>query len=93
MQRLSSHERKRRTKLDIIADILEFCRVGRLKTQIMYQARMSFKQLENYLKFLLRTSLIEKYDEEREIYRTTLKGRKFLASYKQLKKVLRNKLE
>jgi len=54
---------------------------------------MSFKQLENYLKFLLRTSLIEKYDEEREIYRTTLKGRKFLASYKQLKKVLRNKLE
>ena len=63
-----------------------------MKTQIMYQARMSFKQLENYLKFLLRTSLIEKYDGEREAYRTTLKGRRFLVSYRQLKRVLGNKL-
>ena len=50
---------KRRDKLYIIAEILEIAKEGILKTQIMYRANLSFTQLNEYLKFMLKINLLE----------------------------------
>jgi predicted transcriptional regulator len=50
---------KRRDKLSIISEILEIAKEGTLKTQIMYKANLSFAQLNDYLKFMVKTSLLQ----------------------------------
>ena len=52
---------KRRDKLCIIAEILEIAKEGSLKTQIMYKANLSFTQLNDYLKYMLKTTLLKKF--------------------------------
>ena len=46
----------RRSSIEVIADILRLGEAG--KTEIMYSANMSFKQLQKYLEFLLDLKLI-----------------------------------
>lgn len=66
---------KRRDKLNIIAEIIEIAREGALKTQIMYKANLSFSQLGEYLTFMAKTGLLQKYDESgRDVYCATTKG-------------------
>jgi len=73
---------KRRDKLYIIAEILEISKQGILKTQIMYRANLSFTQLNEYLKFMLKNELLQKSPfNDREIYKATNKGLDFLQSY------------
>ena len=70
---------KRRDKLYIISEILEIAKDGVLKTQIMYRANLSFTQLNDYLKFMLKINLIaKKVENGKEIYKTTDKGLDFL---------------
>lgn len=72
--------RNYRTKLDIIADILEAASKNAKKTQIMYQANLSFKVLQKYLKKTIDASLIN-FQEEDRYYMLTDKGRVFLDTY------------
>ncbi len=70
---------KRRDKLRIIAEILEIAKEGTLKTQIMYKCNLSFAQLNEYLKFMLKINLIEKTSiRGKDIYIATKKGLDFL---------------
>jgi predicted transcriptional regulator len=70
---------KRRDKLSIIAEILEIAKDGTLKTQIMYRANLSFAQLNEYLKFMLKIHLLNKFvDNGKDIYAATQKGLEFL---------------
>ena len=70
---------KRRDKLCIIAEIIEIAKEGILKTQIMYKASLSFAQLNEYLKFMLKIRLIEKIDSSgKDVYIATRKGLEFL---------------
>jgi predicted transcriptional regulator len=76
---LAETSSKRRDKLCIIAEILEIAKDGTLKTQIMYKANLSFAQLNEYLKFMLKINLIEKIvDRGKDVYTTTNKGLDFL---------------
>jgi len=50
---------------------------GVLKTRIMYEAFLSFSQLEEYVEILLRNGLLE-HDELRKTYKTTEKGLRLL---------------
>ena len=85
---------RRRDKLLIVAEILEITREGSLKTQIMYRANLSFTQLNNYLKFLLKINLIKKVKEnEKEIYRATEKGTEFLQRYREITELLKTENE
>src|SRR5512137_2511913 len=60
---------KRRDKLCIIAEVLEIAKEGTLKTQIMYKANLSFAQLNDYLKFMLKIELLQKLVEQgKDIY-------------------------
>ena len=69
--RRSRKLRKRRVRRDIMIDILKIARYGKLKTHIMQEASLSFKQLEYYLKHLISKNFIKK---EGRTYRTTDKG-------------------
>lgn len=81
---------KRRDKLYIIAEILEIAKEGTLKTQIMYRANLSFTQLNDYVGFMLKISLMNKNREnEKEVYRATDKGMDFLLRYREITELLR----
>jgi predicted transcriptional regulator len=83
---------KRRDKLGIIAEILEISKEGTLKTQIMYRANLSFAQLNEYLKFMLKTSLLKKFRiNGKDVYSTTEKGINFLQRHFELTELLTEK--
>ncbi len=81
---------KRRDRLYIIAEILEIAKDGTLKTQIMYRANLSFTQLNDYLRFMLRINLLNKIVEnDKEIYKATGKGIDFLQRYREITELLK----
>lgn len=73
---------KRRDRFSIVSEILEIAKEGTLKTQIMYKANLSFTQLNDYLKFMLKTSLLKKFlTAGKTMYIATEKGTDFLQRY------------
>ena len=55
----------------------------------MYGANLSFRQLDNYLEFMIGSSLLEKTtNSERDVYETTDKGKNFLQQYRQIETLL-----
>jgi predicted transcriptional regulator len=85
---------KRRDKLFIIAEIIDIARDGSLKTQVMYRANLSFTQLNDYLRFMLRISLLEKVlENDKDVYRATEKGLDFLQRYREINELLKNEEE
>jgi predicted transcriptional regulator len=72
---------KRRSKIDIYAEILNQAKEGTTKTRIMYQVNLSFFQLKQLLNELLSLKLIE---IQSLLYKTTLKGLHFLKLYDEI---------
>jgi predicted transcriptional regulator len=73
-----------RTRVEILASVLDVAQHGALKTHIMYKANLSHKQLEKYLGFLKTRGLLEEVPESAEsarFYRVTEKGIQFLKDY------------
>ena len=70
-----------RGRLEIIADILQVVSQNAKKTQIMYQANLSYKVLQRYLKDITTASLI-RYKIAEQCYVLTSKGKDFLEAYK-----------
>jgi predicted transcriptional regulator len=86
----SNPSSKRRDKLYIVAEILEIAKEGTLKTQVMYRANLSFTQLNEYLKFMLKINLLEKtLTNDREVYTATDKGLDFLQRYREITELLK----
>jgi predicted transcriptional regulator len=87
----SNPSSKRRDKLYIIAEILEIAKEGTLKTQIMYRANLSFTQLNDYLRFMLKIGLLEKIlRNDKETYRATAKGMDFVQRYHEITELLKS---
>jgi predicted transcriptional regulator len=70
-----------RGRLDIIADILQVASQNAKKTQIMYQANLSYKVLQRYLENITAASLIS-FETAEQCYVLTQKGQEFLEAYK-----------
>lgn len=70
-----------RSRLDIIADILNTTSQGAKKTQIMYQSNLSYKTLNKYLAEITKAYLVNFKRRER-CYFLTPKGKEFLQEYK-----------
>lgn len=86
---MAFQERRGRDRLFIIAEILEIAREGTLKTQIMYRANLSYTQLHDYLKFMLKVNLLEEVDVGgKDVYKPTEKGLVFLQFYHQITDLL-----
>jgi predicted transcriptional regulator len=74
-----------RSRFDIIADMLNVANERAKKTQIMYQANLSYRLLQKYLADVRRSSLVA-YERKGRCYVLTPKGREFLKSYKEYSK-------
>ena len=89
---LNQTESKRRDKLSIMAEILEISKNGTLKTQIMYKANLSFAQLNEYLRFMLKTQLLKKFSTNRkDVYGVTKKGEEFLYCHSEITELIKEK--
>jgi len=74
----------KRSRNEIISQILEICINGANKTHIVYQANLNFRTVNTYLDPLIKNGLI-RVNEEREIhYEITPKGIRLLESIKQI---------
>jgi predicted transcriptional regulator len=71
-----------RDRLDIIADILNVASKDAKKTQIMYQANLSYKVLQRYLNEIVTASLVQ-FEHSRQCYQLTGKGHEYLDAYKE----------
>jgi len=65
-----------------MADILKVASRNAKKTQIMYQANLSYKLLTRYLAETLEASLI-RFERKKRCYVLTSKGWEFLERYKE----------
>jgi predicted transcriptional regulator len=80
---------KRRDKLYIIAEIMEIAKEGTLKTQIMYKANLSFAQLNEYVKLLIKINLLRKeVNSGKDVYNSTEKGLDFLQRHREIMDLL-----
>ncbi len=71
-----------RSRLDIIADILNVIGEGSKKTQVMYGANLSYKLLTKYLNEVLEVGFVC-FEKPKECYVVTVKGRAFLEEHKE----------
>ena len=86
---LAENNPKRRDKLVIIAEIIDIAKTGCTKTHIMFQANLSFTQVNQYLSILEQTGLLEKTTcDKREVYKSTEKGLEFLEKQCQILNIL-----
>ena len=74
-----------RSRFDIIADMLNVISGRAKKTQIMYQANLSYRLLQKYLAEVRRSSLVT-FERKERCYVLTDKGKEFLQEYKEYSK-------
>jgi predicted transcriptional regulator len=82
---------RKRSDIDIMADILIEAKEDTLKTHIMYKCNLSHRQLEIYLNLLLEIGLLKShFNEENNArsYKITSKGLVFLKIYSKLKDLI-----
>ena len=74
----------KRSRQEIISQILEICMNGASKTKIVYQANLNFKTVNPYLDLLIKNDLIQVNEGRAILYETTPKGIRLLESIKQI---------
>ena len=80
---------RRRDRHEILAEILEAARGGAIKTHIMFKARLSYAQLNNFLPLLLEKGFLEnatiqKHGKPTFAMITSEKGMRFLEDFRLL---------
>lgn len=70
---------RRRDRHDIVTEILKTAREGKIKTHIMYKAKLSYSQINTYLQLLVEKGFLENNIVVRKkqtitLYKTTPKG-------------------
>ena len=76
---LGKQKNKNRGRLEIVRDMLCAASEKTKKTRIMYQASLSYRLLEKYLKSILESGLVECVDDS--FYLITRRGKEFLQTY------------
>jgi predicted transcriptional regulator len=71
----------RRSRIDIIIDVLEAAVLGVNKTAVVYKTNLNFKLAEKYLELLQKQGFLENTVNK---YKTTDKGKIFLQKAKEL---------
>jgi predicted transcriptional regulator len=74
----------KRSRNEIISQILEICKNGASKTKIVYQANLNFNTVNPYLDLLIKNDLIRVNEGRAILYETTPKGIRLLESIKQI---------
>jgi predicted transcriptional regulator len=86
----SSRWVRKRSDVDITANILKEARLGARKTRIMYRCNLSHRQLGVYLKLLMGLKLLAcpRRVNHADVFETSAKGIKFLDAYRTLKALM-----
>ncbi|MDH5695722.1 MAG: winged helix-turn-helix domain-containing protein [Dehalococcoidia bacterium] len=81
---------RRRSNIEIIADMLRVGENGAGKTEIMYSANMSYAQIQKYLGFLMSRGFIDKVEVGNPVvtYQVTDRGFKLLRSIDNIREML-----
>jgi predicted transcriptional regulator len=82
---------RKRSDIDIIADILVETKDETRRTRIMYKCNLSHRQLGIYLNLVLEIGLLKSHLNEEtntRYYEITSKGLKFLKTYSKLKDLM-----
>ncbi|MBC8476926.1 MAG: hypothetical protein H8D49_01145 [Dehalococcoidia bacterium] len=81
---------RRRSDVEIIADMLKVGENGSGKTEIMYSANMSYRQIQKYLGFLVASGFIDKMKmgNPSVTYQVTDSGLKLLQLINNIKEML-----
>ncbi len=81
---------QRRSDIEIIADMLKVGENGAGKTEIMYSANMSYRQIQKYLGFLISQGFIDRIrlGNPSVTYRVTDSGLKLLELINSVKEIL-----
>ena len=92
MNASSDEELKRRDRHEIIAEILRTAKEGKIKTHIMYKAKLSYAQINEYIPALvangfLENTTIKHKKAHRRVFKTTQKGMKFIENFESMKKM------
>ena len=83
------YKRGRRDRHDIVAEILESARGGAIKTHIMYKARLSYAQLNDYLTSLVDKGFLENLmtvenRQTKHLFKTSEAGEEFIKNFRTL---------
>ena len=83
---------KRRDRHDIVAEILKTAVNGKIKTHIMYRAKLSYSQVNEYLPMLVNKGFLENNKTAHgkhmtAVYRTTSRGLQFIESLESINKL------
>ena len=86
----SSIAMNHRSSVEIISLILDIAtrNDGVTQKKILYRAYLSYEHLKKYLTLLQENELINYYEQEGKVYRTTDKGLHFLDLYARLNEVV-----
>ena len=71
----------RRSRIEVVSDILSEALIGANKTRLMYQCNLNFTRFNRYLQELLDSGLIERIDSNPKrvlMYKTSTKGRELV---------------
>ena len=79
-----------RSRIDIIACILENSYDGSRKTRLIYGCNLSFSQLNRYIDCLVEAGLlkISRRENGKELFETTDMGKEFLGDYERVRSIL-----
>ena len=84
---------RRRSHIEIIADMLRVGENGAGKTEIMYTANMSYSQIQKYLEYLVSQGFVNKVNMDKTMvaYQVTDTGLKLLKAIDTLMAMLEKK--
>ncbi|HSD58756.1 MAG TPA: winged helix-turn-helix domain-containing protein [Methanotrichaceae archaeon] len=74
----------KRSKYQIISQILDICVGGACKTKIVYQANLNFRTINPYIDLLTKNGLIKASMGRNVSYETTNRGMKLIDDFKQM---------
>ena len=77
----------KRSKDQIIIQILDICRDGANKTRIVYQAGLNFKTVVPHLTLLQEKGFLEATEGDRPIYRTTPAGERAIVALRETRAI------
>lgn len=79
---------RKRFKDQILCMILQVCRGGANKTQIVYSCNLNFHTVVPYLELLIKNGLAERVEAEIVRYRITPRGEEALGHLQELEKLM-----
>jgi predicted transcriptional regulator len=68
----------KRSRHEIVSEILDICMNGASKTRIVYQANLNFRTVNPYIDILIEKELIETEQGRMRLYHTTERGMNLL---------------